>query len=149
MPATATSPQPNPRNAAAHRSAPPGSAILNRVAGLAAGMGCVLLLAAGLAQAKSDPAKPDPAKIPEIGQARADELSYLVRQDCGSCHGMTLKGGLGKPLLPKDLEGLDAATLAGIILDGIPGTPMPPWQGQLSDAEARWIARALKNGEIK
>ncbi len=77
---------------------------------------------------------------------RMRELVHLVRQDCGSCHGMTLKGGLGKPLLPEDLADRDAETLAEIILDGIPETPMPPWRGQLTEAEALWIARKLKEG---
>jgi hypothetical protein len=31
---------------------------------------------------------------------RQKELIHLVRQDCGSCHGMTLQGGLGPALLP-------------------------------------------------
>ncbi len=74
------------------------------------------------------------------------ELVRLVRHDCGSCHGLTLKGGLGKPLLPENLAGRDAETLAQIILDGIPGTPMPPWRGILSERDALWIARKLKEG---
>ena len=77
---------------------------------------------------------------------RAGELTALVREDCGSCHGMTLKGGLGAPLLPSDLEGKDAESLAAIILDGVPGTPMPPWRGLISEADARWIAEQLKKG---
>lgn len=85
----------------------------------------------------------------EIGAQRARDLSYLVRQDCGSCHGMTLKGGLGRPLLPGDLAGTDVEALAELILDGIPGTPMPPWRGLLSRSEAVWIARALKEGRIE
>ena len=80
---------------------------------------------------------------------RQAALAYLVRQDCGSCHGMTLKGGLGRPLLPEALAGAEAEALAEVILDGIPGTPMPPWRGQLSEAEALWIARALKQGDIE
>ncbi len=83
-------------------------------------------------------------------QRRADtpkaELLRLVRHDCGSCHGLTLKGGLGKPLLPKNLAGRDARTLARIILDGIPGTPMPAWRGILTERDALWIARKLKEG---
>ncbi len=81
-----------------------------------------------------------------IAADRGNELTALVREDCGSCHGMTLKGGLGAPLTPDDLAGKDAASLASIILDGVPGTPMPPWRGLLSEADARWIAEALKRG---
>jgi len=77
---------------------------------------------------------------------RRDALVHLVRQDCGSCHGMTLKGGLGRPLLPDNLATRSEADLAGVILDGVPGTPMPPWRGLLEPDEAMWIARKLKSG---
>ncbi|QLQ17680.1 MAG: hypothetical protein HZT43_01545 [Exiguobacterium profundum] len=30
----------------------------------------------------------------EIGPGRAGELAHMVTQDCGSCHGLTLKGAL-------------------------------------------------------
>lgn len=74
------------------------------------------------------------------------ELTYLVRQDCGSCHGMTLKGGLGRPLLPENLKHADSESIAAIILEGVPGKPMPPWRGLLSEDEAMWIAKKLKEG---
>lgn len=77
---------------------------------------------------------------------RASRLTELVRQDCGSCHGMTLKGGLGSPLQPQDIAHLEAAGIAQIILDGIPGKPMPPWRGLISEADAQWIAERLKEG---
>lgn len=80
---------------------------------------------------------------------RQSELNYLVRQDCGSCHGMTLKGGLGKPLDPARFEGVPADAIAEVILDGISGTPMPPWRGLISEDDAMWIARNLKAGTIK
>ena len=90
-----------------------------------------------------------PAMAAEPGPARQADLRNLVLQDCGSCHGMTLRGGLGSPLLPADLDGIEAVAIADIVLEGIPGTPMPPWRGLLSDSEALWIAHALKTGEFK
>jgi cytochrome c55X len=60
-----------------------------------------------------------------------------------------MKGGLGRPLLPKNLAGVDAETIARIVLDGVPGTPMPPWRGLLSESEALWIAQTLKTGVLK
>jgi len=76
-------------------------------------------------------------------------LTDLVRQDCGSCHGLTLRGGLGKPLTADRLTQWDRDQLAHIILDGVPGTPMPPWRPLLSESEARWIADALKAGGLR
>jgi cytochrome c55X len=79
----------------------------------------------------------------------SNKLANLVRHDCGSCHGLTLKGGLGKPLTAERLLQWDGDQLTRIILDGIPGTPMPPWRPLLTEAEARWIAQALKSGNLE
>jgi cytochrome c55X len=85
----------------------------------------------------------------DVPETRQGELRNLVVQDCGSCHGLTLKGGLGRPLLPQALAAFPEDAVAQVILDGIPGTPMPPWRGLLTETEARWIARALKEGSIQ
>jgi cytochrome c55X len=77
------------------------------------------------------------------GLVRALELERLVRQDCGSCHGMTLKGGLGSDLRAEALDGTAPEGLAQIILDGVPGTAMPPWRPLLTEGEALWIAQYL------
>lgn len=79
-----------------------------------------------------------------IAPERQAELEHMVIQDCGSCHGLTMKGGLGKPITPADLAGYDSEGLAAIILDGVPGTAMPPWRPLISEAEALWIADYLK-----
>lgn len=78
-----------------------------------------------------------------LSSNRANELERLVRQDCGSCHGMTLKGGLGPDIRAETLKGADPETIAQIILDGVPGTPMPPWRPLMSEGEALWIANYL------
>jgi len=83
------------------------------------------------------------AALATVTPERAAELEHIVVQDCGSCHGLTRKGGLGSPLTPDALAGRDAEGLAVIILDGIPGTAMPPWRPLLSDEEAAWIADYL------
>ncbi|MBL8450701.1 MAG: cytochrome c [Dechloromonas sp.] len=74
---------------------------------------------------------------------RQKELVRLVRQDCGSCHGMTLAGGLGTPLLPATLKDKPAEGLVATILLGRPGTAMPPWERFVNEAEARWIVDKL------
>lgn len=83
----------------------------------------------------------------DISDGRKAELLYVLEQDCGSCHGLTLKGGLGPPLLPQMLD-REAHELAETILDGVPGTPMPPWRPLLKPDEALWLAQILKKGEL-
>jgi cytochrome c55X len=82
----------------------------------------------------------------EPSPVRQRELTHLVRQDCGSCHGMKLTGGLGSPLTAealrdKPLEGLEA-TIHG----GRPGTAMPPWKTILNESEIQWIVQKLMSG---
>jgi cytochrome c55X len=79
----------------------------------------------------------------EITAPRAAELEHMVIQDCGSCHGLTRKGGLGSPLTPAALSHAEPEILALIILDGVPQTAMPPWRPLLSEEEALWIADYL------
>lgn len=81
-----------------------------------------------------------------VGTARQAELLYLLKHDCGSCHGMRRHGGLGSPLEPASLAGRSTADLAVVILDGVPGTPMPPWRPFLTPDEARWLAGVLRDG---
>lgn len=78
--------------------------------------------------------------------ARAQQLIHMVRQDCGSCHGMTLRGGLGPALTPQALQGKPLESLVATILRGRAGTPMPPWQRFMSEAEAGWIVERLLDG---
>jgi cytochrome c55X len=77
---------------------------------------------------------------------RQAELLHRLKHDCGSCHGMTLKGGLGPSLLPEALAGKDSDGLAAIVRHGVPGTPMPPWGVEVSAAEAAWLVERLKRG---
>ncbi len=77
------------------------------------------------------------------------ELERLVHQDCGSCHGLTLKGGLGPDIRPETIEHYDVEGLKAVILGGIPDTAMPPWQPLISDEEAVWIAEYLLKGKTQ
>lgn len=87
------------------------------------------------------------AAAPVLAEPDAAALERLVKQDCGSCHGMTLKGGLGPDIRPETLAHYEASVLKNVILDGVPGTPMPPWRPLLSDEDAQWIANYLLTGE--
>lgn len=96
----------------------------------------LLITAAGLALAA------------EPSEVRQKEISHLVRQDCGSCHGMSLAGGLGLPLRPEALHDKPKESLVATILYGRPGTAMPPWHPFLTEAEAEWIVEMLLKGQF-
>lgn len=84
------------------------------------------------------------ATEPSVDRQR--ELVHLVRQDCGSCHGMQLTGGLGLPLTPQVLRERPFDGLVATVYYGRPGTAMPPWKTIISEPEAEWIVRQLING---
>lgn len=103
-------------------------AILSQLAGL--------LIAMSVSQAYSTP----------LDQTRKDELQNILLQDCGSCHGMTLKGGLGPALTTEALKGKADIYLQQTILEGHPGTPMPPWKDILSNKDIDYLISLLKAG---
>ncbi len=76
---------------------------------------------------------------------RQQQLMHLLLADCGSCHGMTLKGGLGPALTQQALEKKTDELLFVSIKNGRPGTPMPPWQPFLKDHEINWLINVLRN----
>ena len=87
-----------------------------------------------------------PAAGAEPSAGRRSELNHLLTQDCGSCHGLTLAGGLGPSLQAGALADKPVEYLAATILYGRPGTAMPPWRPFLSDEEAVWLAQRMKRG---
>ena len=84
--------------------------------------------------------------VAEISSSREGELMTLLLHDCGACHGLTLKGGLGPPLRPAQIAWKSDEALADVILHGVPGTPMPPWDFEIGPDEAVWLAQMLKRG---
>jgi len=84
--------------------------------------------------------------LADVGALRRNELMYLLKQDCGSCHGMTLKGGLGPSLLPEALEGKPEELLVTTVLEGRANTAMPPWKAMLTHDEAKWLVGQLQQG---
>lgn len=98
------------------------------------------LLASGALAQTSGPAVFPPS--PE----RQQELVRMVRQDCGSCHGLHLTGGLGTALTPEALAGKPLDSIVATIYRGRPGTPMAPWSAMLSEPDALWIAQQLFAG---
>ena len=70
----------------------------------------------------------------------------MIRHDCGSCHGYHLKGGLGPALTADVLQNKSNDALVAIIMNGVEGTPMPPWNQILNEQETNWIVEQLKTG---
>lgn len=101
------------------------------------GLLAIALMAGGI-PALAEEAVPSPE--------RQIELIQLIRNDCGSCHGLTLAGGLGPALLPGALRDKPLTGLQQTILQGRPGTPMPPWAQIVSEFEAEWMVRQLMTG---
>lgn len=97
------------------------------------------LVVAGCASALAAADAPAPA--------RQAQLAHWLRDDCGACHGMTLRGGLGPPLTPASLAGKPPDGLAATVLYGRPGTAMPPWQPFMTQDEARWLIDRLQAGQ--
>jgi cytochrome c55X len=86
--------------------------------------------------------------LTEVDPTRQNELMYFLKHDCGSCHGMTLKGGLGPALLPETLSAQPKEYLVTTILEGRKNTAMPPWKSMLSRSDALWITEQLQSGRI-
>lgn len=98
------------------------------------GLAAVLAAATSLSAAAAPPAE------------RQAELLHRLKHDCGSCHGMTLKGGLGPALLPGALANKPSESLVEVILYGRPGTPMAPWGFEIDPSEAAWLVERMKEG---
>ena len=110
-----------------------------RVALMSALTGLVSVMTAFPVTAADQPANP----------SRRAEIVNMVRQDCGSCHGMTLRGGLGPSLEARTLADKDTGQLQFVILNGRRGTPMPPWKDFLTDTEVAWVVDMLMQGTLE
>ena len=89
---------------------------------------------------------PAAADADQVSESRQKELLHLLTQDCGSCHGMTLKGGLGPPLTPDALARKPRQAMVATVLNGRPGTAMPPWSELLEPEEIRWLVNQMYKG---
>jgi cytochrome c55X len=86
------------------------------------------------------------ARAEDPTPGRQQQLLRMVRQDCGACHGMQLTGGLGPAITASALADRGFDMVFATIWFGRQGTPMPPWRGLLTEAEARWMAQRLMHG---
>ena len=84
------------------------------------------------------------AAADEVSPQRQQELSNMLKHDCGSCHGLPPKGGLGPSLMPDALADKNDAVLIDAIQNGRAGTAMPPWKQFLSIDETHWLIKQLR-----
>lgn len=82
----------------------------------------------------------------DVTQNRQQELIHLLKHDCGSCHGLTLRGGLGPPLTADALKDKSSAFLEEVVLYGVPKRAMPPWKDHLTSQEVLWLINRMKEG---
>ncbi len=68
----------------------------------------------------------------------------MLKHDCGSCHGLPPKGGLGPSLMPEALAEKSDALLMDAIQNGRQGSAMPPWKSFLSIDETKWLIQRLR-----
>ena len=99
-----------------------------------------VLLVAGLAAIAAAQA--------DVSKQRASVLDNLLLHDCGSCHGLTLRGGLGPALTADMMQARPAQALVAAIRDGIPGSAMPPWGELLAEEDIDYLVRRLRE-EVK
>lgn len=83
---------------------------------------------------------------PELTSEKQSALLHLIKQDCGSCHGMRLTGGLGPDLTSSRMRQLGEKNISTVIKYGRPGTAMPPWRAILNDDEIAFISEQLVRG---
>ena len=87
------------------------------------------------------------AAATEPPAARQAELLHMLRHDCGACHGLRLDGGLGPPITSAAVAKYPPEVLVQTILEGRPGTPMPPWKALLSPADVWWMVHVIRRGK--
>ena len=82
------------------------------------------------------------ADTPSLERQRV--LKDMLLNDCGACHGLTLKGGLGSALTTEALANKDTDLLVNTVLQGKKGTAMPAWGEIVSQQDAIWLIKYLK-----
>jgi Glucose/sorbosone dehydrogenases len=71
-------------------------------------------------------------------QAQRRNVESFFNQNCANCHGRNLEGGQAPSLLGDNWKhGMDDASVARSISEGILTNGMPAWKGALSEAEIR------------
>ncbi len=73
------------------------------------------------------------------------DVEKVFEKECQGCHGPNHEGGVGADLRPNKLKGKNAYMLAETILNGRPGTAMPPFKNTFSKADAQKMVDYLQH----
>jgi len=91
-----------------------------------------------------------PAALAAVPTAeRQAQLEHLLVQDCGSCHGLRMTGGLGPAITRDALAGKPRDSLIATVTHGRPGTAMPGWNALLDEQDIVWLVDLLLEGYPK
>ncbi|MCW3149785.1 cytochrome c [Stutzerimonas stutzeri] len=90
-----------------------------------------------------------PALAAAPSAERQAQLEHLLLQDCGSCHGLRMTGGLGPALTREALAGKPRDSLIATVTHGRPGTAMPGWKALLDEQDIAWLVDLLLQGYPK
>lgn len=71
-------------------------------------------------------------------------VSAFFMDTCSGCHGPTRQGATGPALLPQRLDQPDEY-YSNVILNGKPGTVMPPWGSILSEEDAKTLIAFIRS----
>lgn len=86
------------------------------------------------------------AEAEALSVERQAQLQHLLAQDCGSCHGLRMTGGLGPALTRQILADKPRESLIATVTHGRPGTAMPAWNALLSEPDIAWLVDRLLEG---
>ena len=73
------------------------------------------------------------------------DVEKMFEKECQGCHGPNHEGGVGADLRPAQLDKKNAYTLAEVILNGRPGTAMPPFSEKMNKADAQKMIDYLQH----
>lgn len=77
--------------------------------------------------------------------AMAYDADAVFERECQGCHGPKHQGGVGSDIRPAVVKPKNSQMLAEKILNGVPGTAMPPFKQTMSKNEAAKMVDYLQH----
>jgi nitrite reductase (NO-forming)/hydroxylamine reductase len=111
-----------------------------------AGWGTSLATGSEVATATSQPETATGDTSTEVfeGTVQGKEVGLYYLDSCAGCHGTDRRGATGPALLPERLA-QDDEYYVDVIANGKPGTVMPPWGNQLTEADISTLVGYIRS----